>query len=167
MIFSDENSEVKSEASRLLSSFIKLGVARFLAQKIIPKLMENVATYWAIIYAFFETAENTRENYERFRSVLKSTSKTEKCYLKLFNLLIQKRSKVQAGGDLSDMAVPNLPLGEIKVAMKHVADHLPKMKQTNMEAAPLPALARSYNSTAAEAFDELADVFNLLALFIR
>ena len=30
-----ENSEVKSEASRLLSSFIKLGVARFLAQKII------------------------------------------------------------------------------------------------------------------------------------
>ena len=135
-MLSSTDQKIRRSSVELFSSFVKLGLGRGLAQKIIPTLMENIDDYWQIIAAFFATAENTRENFERFRSVLKSVPRTRTFYLKLLKVLIEKWGKLESERDFSTISdllptleTPKSVLKKREIAGRQINIHKTKLFQ--------------------------------------
>ena len=92
---------IRCAAVTLLDSLLKLGIANVLTKKLLQPMMEDIQTFWKIIYRFFEISENSSDQCERFRSVVKSIPKSSPAYLPFINLLIQKSFYTQKCADLS------------------------------------------------------------------
>ena len=85
-----KNSNIQSVSSVFFSTLLKLGVGESLCFQMMPKFAENFKNFGEIICAYFEISENSSENLQRIRSVVKTCPKENPFFLSLVTLLARK-----------------------------------------------------------------------------
>ena len=133
-----------------------------------PKLVDlGLVDFASTTIAFFECADDTTENFERFRSVVQSLPNDNLFYIKMIGLLLEKFGKLETPGNTSEIAtlIP-MEFPWTTESFSYVESAVSELTQSNMATPPLPALPRRINKQSSH-FAVVASVIKLIAVLIK
>lgn len=164
-----ENRKIQPIASIFFSTLLRLGIGENLAFKMMPKFIENFHSFGNIIAAYFEIAENSSENLQKLRSVVKSCPKSSRIFVPLVTLLARKAlvlSKEAAFIEIGSL-LPNLSDTEVDQIFGSIIPALANKTQMNMDSSPLPALVVEIDQNVKNAFDVAGEWLSLIGILMQ